>query len=230
MKPAVTSGLATGQIVTSLKESCMVRQFVRILFAFCLIAPVCLAGAAARAADAPLTLSGITLGDEAARHKDRLNLTKQRPVDGAPWVRRIAVKKDKFFTGGYVLVGTCAAPGRVVRVKLHYQDQSLDYYRTLAGDLLKQYGDPSEYKGDFDGRTMGNKWAFTDGQTRPVSLILQRTEAEDPEIGTGNTIKLTNWGLLEAERTCWQERQAPAAAKKQTKSGAAGQDTGPLPR
>jgi len=155
-------------------------------------------------------------------------LGKQRSVDGAPWVKRVPVKRDKYFSGGYVLVGTCAAPGRVVRIKLRYVNPDVDYFRTLAGDLLKLYGDPTEYKGDFDGRTMGNKWAFTDGETRPVSLILQRTEAEDPEIGTGNTIKLTNWGLLEADRTGWQERHAPAAAKVAAKK--AGKDNGALPR
>lgn len=206
----------------------MARPLLRLLLLLCLTVPAVLAAPAARAADAPLTLSGITLGDEAARHKDRLRLGKERAVDGAPWIKRIAVKKDKYFSGGYVLVGTCAAPGRVVRVKLRYLNPGLDYYRTLAGDLLKLYGDPAEYKGDFDGRTMGNKWAFTDGETRPVSLILQRTEAEDPEIGTGNTIKLTNWGLLEAERTCWQERHAPAKAKAPVK--APGKDNGALPR
>lgn len=206
----------------------MIRPLLRLLLLCCLTAPLTLSGPVARAADAPLTLSGITLGDAASRHRNRLRMHKTRTVDGAPWVKRIAVKKDKFFSGGYVLVGTCAAPGRVVRIKLRYRNPGLDYFRTLAGDLLRLYGDPAEYKGDFDGRTMGNKWSFTDGETRPVSLILQRTEATDPEIGTGNIIKLTNWGLLEAERTCWQERHAPAKAK--TPARAPGQDNGALPR
>jgi hypothetical protein len=206
----------------------MVRHLARLLLVLLLAVPAGLAGSAARAADPPLTLSGITLGEEAARHKDRLQPAKERVVEGAPWLRRIPVKDDRYFTGGYVLVGACATPGRVVRIKMHYRDPSLDFFRSISGDLLRRYGDPTEYKGDFDGRTMGNKWSFSDGQTRPMSLILQRSEAEDPEIGTGNTIKLTNWGLLEAERTCWQERQAAIKAKAKPK--ASGQDNGPLPR
>ena len=167
-----------------------------------------LACAAAQAGTPPTSLAGITLGDAATNYKGRINPSKARPLDAAPWLRRMPVAGDKFFSGGYVLVGTCAAPGRVVRVKMRYQDDSLDFFRKISGEMLGRYGDPAEYKGELDGRVMGNKWGFSDPWLRPVSLILQRTEGQDPELGAGTTVKLTNWGLLEAERACWQERHA----------------------
>jgi len=185
--------------------------------------------AAAWAGDAPSNLAGIELGGVAAHMKSRIRTHKSRAVDGSPWLRRLPVVPDKYYAGGYVLVGTCAAPGRVIRIKMHYRDESLDFFRKIAGEMLARYGDPTEYKGGIDGRTMGNKWSFNDPWARPLSLILQRTEGEDPETGTGNTIKLTNWGMLEAERACWQERQ-PATAGKAKSGLPARTDTGYLPR
>ena len=205
------------------------RRFHAVRILAILVLLTALTGTAARAADAPTSLAGITLGDEATRLKTRIRTDKPKEVDGSPWLRRLPVMADKFYAGGYVLVGTCAAPGRVIRIKMRYRDASMEFYRKIAGDMLQSYGDPTEYKGEFDGRTMGNKWSFTDTSTRPVSLILQRTEGEDPETGTGNTVKLTNWGLIEAERACWQEHRAPALAK--TKGNApVGRDNGYLPR
>lgn len=184
--------------------------------------------AAAARAETPSNLAGVTLGDAASRYKTRLALAKERTVTSAPWLRRIPLQPDKYFAAGYVLVGTCAAPGRVARIKVRYRDDSLDFYRHISGELLTRYGDPTEYKGEIDGRVMGNKWGFTDPWTRPVSLILQRVEGEDPELGPGNTLKLTNWGLFEAERTCWQERHAPAASGP--KAGKDKKDHGYMPR
>ncbi len=199
------------------------------IFAFLCCALLCAAAIAGAQEMAPSNLGGITLGDKASQYKKRLVLSKSRPVRDAPWVHRIPIRPDRYFTSGYVLVGTCAAPGRVARIKLHYRDGSLPFFRKVSGEMLAKYGDPAEYKGELDGRIMGNKWGFADPWLRPVSLILQRIEGEDPEAGAGNTIKLTNWGLLEAERACWQERHAPAA-RKEADGKAAGTDNGYLPR
>lgn len=180
-------------------------------------------------AETPSNLAGITLGDAAGSYKGRLTLSRERPVKDAPWLRRIPLRPDKYFVSGYVLVGTCAAPGRVARIKVRYRDDSLDFYRRVSGELLSLYGDPTDYRGGIDGRVMGNKWGFTDPWTRPVSLILQRVEGEDPETDPGNTLKLTNWSLLEAERACWQERHGTAATAKKEK-GKTGPDHGYIPR
>ncbi|MEA4856701.1 hypothetical protein [Solidesulfovibrio sp.] len=192
-----------------------------------LILGLCLAATAA-GAEAPSSLAGLSLGDAVEHSRNRLELAKARPLADAPWLRRVPVKGDAHFATGYVLVGTCAAPGRVARIKMRYRDGSLDFFRKISGEMLSRYGDPTEYKGEIDGRVMGNKWGFSDPWLRPVSLILQRVEGEDPESGSGNTVKLTNWGLLEAERTCWQERRAPAVARKAPAK--TGPDNGYLPR
>ena len=66
-------------------------------------------------AQAPSTLAGVTLGDAASQYKGRLVLSKAATVGDAPWLRRIPVRADAHFDKGYVLVGTCAAPGRGAR-------------------------------------------------------------------------------------------------------------------
>ena len=207
----------------------MVRQAALALFVLTLSLTASLA---AFAADAPADLAGIALGAEASRAKGRIRPKTQRPVGGAPYLRRMAVVPDKFFSGGYVLVGTCAAPGRVLRIKMRYRDGGLDFFRKISGEMLSRYGDPAEYKGEIDGRIMGNKWSFSDPWLRPVSLILQRVEGEDPETGQGNTVKLTNWGMLEAERACWQERHPAPESRTAARvpAGQPGRDNGYLPR
>lgn len=182
-------------------------------------------------AETPASLGGITLGEPAAKAKGRIKTNKVRTVEDAPWLWRMPVAGDKFFAGGYVLVGACAAPGVVARIKMRYRDASLDFFRKVSGEMLSRYGDPTEYKGDLEGRTMGNKWAFTDANVHPVSLMLQRTEGEDPELGAGNTVKLTNWRMLEAERACWQERHGAAKTPAPAPApGKAEPDHGYLPR
>lgn len=207
----------------------MARQAALALFVLTLSFAASLT---AFAADAPKDLAGIALGEEASRAKGRIQSKAPRPVDGAPYLRRLGVAPDKYFSGGYVLVGTCVAPGRVIRIKMRYRDNSLDFFRKISGEMLSRYGDPAEYKGEIDGRIMGNKWSFSDPWLRPVSLMLQRTEGEDPETGVGNTVKLTNWGLLEAERACWQERHGVQDSRTaaRDKPGKAGRDNGYLPR
>ena len=199
----------------------------RILCLAALLLTLC---AAPALAETPTELAGIGLGEPVAKAKGRIHTQKARPVAGSPWVRKMPVSGDMFFSGGYVLVGTCAAPGTVARIKMRYRDDGLDFFRTVSGEMLKHYGDPTQYKGDIEGRTMGNKWGFSDSRLRPVSLILQRTEGEDPELGAGTTLKLTNWGLLEAERACWQERHGTPKAPAAAPAGKAAPDHGYLPR
>lgn len=189
-----------------------------------------LLSAAAASAETPTSLGGVTLGEPVAKAKGRVKIHKAQTVAGSPWVRRMPVAGDKFYSGGYVLVGTCAAPGVVTRVKMRYRDDSMEFFRKVSGEMLSRYGDPTEYKGDLEGRTMGNKWGFSDARLKPISLIVQRTEGEDPELGEGTTAKLTNWGLLEAERACWQDRHGAAKPSATEPPAKAAPDNGYLPR
>jgi hypothetical protein len=164
----------------------------------------------------PASLGGIDLGGDSARFGRYLHPGKARPMEDAPSLARRDIKASGAFRSGYVLTGTCASPGRVVRIKLKYADDTEDFFRRLSGALMDRYGLPAEYKGDLEGQVLGNKWSFTNGSGESISLIVQHSDAEGLDNDKGNVIKLTNWGLVEAERSCYDYRHpkgpAPAVA------------------
>jgi hypothetical protein len=154
----------------------------------------------------PASLGGIDLGADVSRFGRYLSPGKARPVEDAPSLTRRDIKPSGAFRGGYVLAGTCLAPGKIARIKLKYADDSEEFFRRLCGALMDRYGLPSEYKGDLEGRVLGNKWAFANDHGESISLIVQHSESEGLDHDRGNTIKLTNWGLVEAERACYEKR------------------------
>jgi len=165
---------------------------------------------------APDSLSGLVLGSAVKDNGDRLEPDGRKPLEDEPWLERIRVKPDEFFGGGYVMAGSCAAKGRILRIKLKYRDETLDFFRKLIGTLLNRYGNPAEYKGDLGGEVMGNKWSFTNKNGESISLIVQRAQNGDPDITQGTVIKLANQTLMEAERSCYgfkhPEKNQEAAA------------------
>ncbi|MDQ7832602.1 MAG: hypothetical protein RDU30_12780 [Desulfovibrionaceae bacterium] len=159
----------------------------------------------------PASLGGIDLGGDSARFGRYLHPGKPKAVEDAPSLRRRNIKPAGAFRGGYLLTGNCAAPDRVVRIKLKYADDTEDFFRRLSGALMDRYGLPAEYKGDLEGRVLGNKWSFTNAQGQSISLIVQHSDTEGLDSDKGNVIKLTNWGLVEAERACHAARHPEAA-------------------
>jgi hypothetical protein len=188
----------------------MRRACLPVLF---LVALLTLTAASAPAqAPPPGSLGGIDLGGDAARFGRYLHPGKARPMEDAPSLARRDIKAAGAFRGGYVVTGTCASPGRVVRIKLKYADDTEEFFRRLSGALMDRYGLPAEYKGDLEGRTLGNKWSFTNDRGESVSLIVQHADTEGLDQDKGNVIKLTNWGLVEAERSCYDFKHPKSAA------------------
>ncbi|QLA16033.1 hypothetical protein [Desulfolutivibrio sulfoxidireducens] len=175
------------------------------------LALVLLTSASALAqAPPPASLGGIDLGADVARFGRYLSPGKGRPAEDAPYLTRRNIKPSGAFRGGYVLAGTCFSPGRVARIKLKYADEGQDFFRRLSGALMDRYGLPTEYKGDLEGQVLGNKWTFTNDRGESVSLIVQHSDADGLDHDQGNIIKLTNWGLVDAERSCFESRHPKA--------------------
>lgn len=159
----------------------------------------------------PESLAGIDLGGDSARFGRYLHPGKAKAVEDTPSLARRDIKASGAFRGGYVLVGACASLGRVVRIKLKYADDTEEFFRRLSGALMDRYGLPVEYKGDLEGRVLGNKWSFVNAAGESISLIVQHSAIEGLDHDKGNVIKLTNWGLVEAERSCFEYRHPKAA-------------------
>lgn len=181
------------------------------VLALCLVA---LSYLPALAQSPPAEIGGFVLGDDAATHRDRLSPRGPRSVPGAPYVKRLNIKPGGGFQSGYVIVGDCAAKGRIARIKLRYADASLEAFQKLAGAFLARFGDPAEYKGDLKGRVMGNKWSFTNERGESISLALTHGDVEDAGADKGNVVKLTNWGFMETELGCLAARPGKGGAPR----------------
>jgi len=164
---------------------------------------------------APNHLAGIELGANVSNFRDLLEIKTSHKIKETPWLSRVDFKPDEYFRGGYVVFGECSSPGRIVRLKLKYRNDDMDFFRKVIMNLLDRYGNPAEYKGDLEGQVMGNKWSFTNAEGDSISLIIQRYMGDDLDMTRGNVIKLTDWTLMDAERSCYEFRhgeKTPAPA------------------
>jgi hypothetical protein len=184
------------------KDADMKRLALAALAA--LLLTICPEGPCLAQPQAPNHLAGIELGANVANFRELLNIKTSHKIKETPWLSRVDFKPTAYFRGGYVVFGECSSPGRIVRLKLKYQDEGMDFFRKVIMNLLDRYGNPAEYKGDLEGQVMGNKWSFTNAEGDSISLIIQRYMGEDLDMTRGNIVKLTDWTLMDAERSCYE--------------------------
>ncbi len=172
----------------------------------------------ARAADGPLELAGIRLGQTVEAMGDRLVASATDRAFHRPYIGNVPVAPTPGFRSGYAEVGLCAKPGRIVRVKMHYADDSLAFFNHVMAALKKRYGEPSEWRGNAFGTLRTWKWSLKAPDGQPVSLILMHYAGEDGAFTEGNSIRIAATSLVREEERCQAEKQATetgrAAAQK----------------
>ena len=161
-----------------------------------------LAGRAALAAEAPDSLAGIRLGATVEEQAAKLvpveaNKTLHRPALGI-----MPVAALKGFRSGYVDYGMCAAKGRVVRIKMNYADDSLEFFNRILEALKKRYGEPKEWRGNAFGTLRTWKWSLKSKELGAVSLILMHYAGDDGAFTDGNSIRIAATDLVHAEEVC----------------------------
>lgn len=161
-----------------------------------------LVAAPAAAVDGPMELAGIRLGRTVEELGGKLasvtiDHTPQRPSLGI-----VPVAPVPGFRSGYVDVGLCATPGRVVRLKMNYADESLGFFNKLMAALKKRYGEPTEWRGNAFGTLRTWKWSLHAAGGEPVSLILMHYEGEDGAFTEGNSIRIAATGMVREEESC----------------------------
>jgi len=111
---------------------------------------------------------------------------------------------------GSVAIADCKNPGRIVRIKLKYDNPSRNFFDDLLRRYTQAFGEPVEWRGDPFQTVIAWKWSFDDGKGRRVSLEL--THSKDEDYKTGNFVKMTLRSLWEEEAACLEEKFGPAGS------------------
>lgn len=109
------------------------------------------------------------------------------------------------FRKGFITYGTCHAPGKILRIKLKYEDRSASFFDELLGRYRERFGDNPIFEGDPFGNVKSWKWSFTDEKGRRINLELQHN-LRDTDESIGNMVKLSMPELMSEERRCFNRR------------------------
>lgn len=163
------------------------------------------ASPATGASPAPKTLAAYTLGRNVSEFTDHLDMGSDQTIWNQEWFKQVEVKGQPGFEGGYLIYGNCLEPGRVLRIKLKYADDSLGFFDRLQKALQDRYGQ-GEWRGDPFGTLRTWKWGFTDERGDSISLILQHYSGEETSYTDGNSIRLANRTAMLREKACGESR------------------------
>jgi hypothetical protein len=171
------------------------------------------------AQDAPLELAGIRLGADVKEYPGRVLTAACDSVLDRQYLSTMALSPTPGFRSGYVTSGMCDSPGRIARIKMNYDDDSMAFYEKVLSALKSRYGEPKQWRGNPFGTLRIWKWSLKDQNLGDISIILQRYSGEDDSFTKGNSIRLAAPGLLSKELACFRkthprekmERPAPAA-------------------
>ncbi|MGE4505999.1 MAG: hypothetical protein AB7D51_11675 [Desulfovibrionaceae bacterium] len=170
------------------------------------------ARAAQPAGHVPLTLLGVTLGQDISNYAELVDLDDAGPVRDAPFITEADLRPGALpgIRGGSLTYGNCAMPGAVLRLKLKFEDRSQKLYKDLLARYEAAFGKPRTWLGDPFNVVSAWEWTFQDGD-REVRLVLMHSS--DPEERPGVSIKMTLQSLWNKEYQCWHQAHAKPAAK-----------------
>jgi hypothetical protein len=157
-------------------------------------------------ADAPHQVGPFILGHDVSEFADYLDMTTEMPIRYLETVHEVEMKPIKGFKSGLVAFSTCSSPGRVIRIKLKYDDSSKSFFEDLRKRIIARYGAFDEYRGDPFRIVIAWKKSFIDDQNNRISLIIQHN-TRDEEEKMGNSIKMTMTDLLEKDVKCLEKKE-----------------------
>jgi hypothetical protein len=175
------------------------KFFIITNLAFLWIAGICLAG------DAPHQIGVFILNQNISEFKDYVIMETALPIRHMENIEEVELKSMKGLKSGLIAYATCAASGKIVRIKLKYLDSSKDFYEKLLKRIEKKFGEPDEYRGDPFHIVLSWKWSFVDKNNERITMTLQHNSL-DTEEKKGNSIKLTNRTLIEEDLKCYKEK------------------------
>ncbi len=180
-----------------------------------LIIALAVAGTPAGAGESsiPQAIGPFALGQDMSELAPAVRMESVLPLRYQEYLNEVAIQPLAGFKSGLITYGLCAQPGKVVRIKLKYSDNSRKFYDALLERIKQRFGRPTEYNGDPFHIIISWKWSFVDPAGNRVSLNVAHNTS-DVEEKFGNTIKLTVGSAIKKERDCFLRRN-PAVRKRE---------------
>ena len=162
----------------------------------------------AGAAKMPLSLAGITLGEDISTIGDFCDSESDLQLADERHLSEMLLR-PKFVPGimnGAVAYAACSQKGRIVRIKLRFDNSSISFYHDLRRRYEQAFGKPDEWRGDPLQTVISWKWSFSDGAGQRVGIEL--THSRDDDYKIGNFVKMTLRSLWEEEAACFNRSKA----------------------
>lgn len=159
---------------------------------------------AAMAYSAPETIAGISLDKNYHTLRSVLDLDSIDSQWNEEYLKRIALMPMEGYRSGYVVIGNCKRKDIILKLKLNYRDESVDFFNSLYDKLRKRYGNPVDWRGNPFGTLKIWKWSLKDSKGN-ISLILHHFSGDDDSTTQGNSIKLSRPEFIKEERLCWEK-------------------------
>jgi hypothetical protein len=118
--------------------------------------------------------------------------------------------------GGSLAFGNCESEGRLVRIKLKFQDRGQGLFNKLYDRYEADFGKPDKYLGDAFKNVIAWEWIFSDGHGGRVSLVLMWSR--EKEIRPGVSIKMTQDTYMDEEYKCYKAKHKESMGGKTGKT------------
>ena len=167
-------------------------------------------------AQTPMQIGGFVLNTDIEQYKEFLKAETTLPIRFMEALQEVEIQEKPGFKSGYIAYGTCAAPGKIARIKLKYKDSSKDFYKKLLKAYKDKFG-KAKWLGDPFRVVSVWRWSFKEKNSQ-VDIYLQHN-LSDKEEKIGNSIKMTMVNLVNDEIDCFNEKN-PEFRRKTTKMSA----------
>ncbi len=127
-------------------------------------------------AQTPTQIGGFKLNTDITQYKHLLKTETTQSIRFMEALEEAEIQNVPGFKSGYIAYGTCASPGKIVRIKLKYKDASKAFYEELLEIYKKKFNKP-KWLGDAFHVISIWKWSFLDNKTK-VDLYLQHNLAD----------------------------------------------------
>jgi hypothetical protein len=182
-----------------------IQRIIETVLMFFLLSGICMA-------QAPHQMGEFVLGKNIAEYKERVKMDTAMPIRHLECLVEVETHEMEGFRSGLINYGTCASPGRIVRIKLKYANSTRKFYDKLLVLFKKRFGEPVEWRGDPFHVVIAWRWSFVDKENNRISLFLQHN-TKDEEEKMGNSVKLNMRNFIEDERRCFEEKNLDYSGK-----------------